>query len=962
MNQLIFIMLSWLCIGKIVYAQHPFYYTINDENGLPSNEVYQLVQDDFGYIWIGCDAGLFRYDGFRYKEFKTSFENGKSKSLLTKDHKGRIWCQNFNGQIYRIEGDSLLLINDLSGSNFVNSLFALDDGNNAWIVKNGHLIQLNDLGDSVYAFTIPNTDIFTVTALQYSKNQLFFANFKGQLFIFDIIAKKLQLHPSFSSPKDNVLLKLFKNKQQLLVVEENVFTKNYELYELTDVALKKINSFTNSDGTFRIFSFCIDNVNSFWICSNSGAIRCAEEHNIVTIERPLLPYKKVSYIMQDREGMYWISTLDEGVFVIPEIKVKHLNTTNSALTESNITALWTKGNLVYLGTHSGNVFSYNSTTQKLNQLRNGGGVISVKKISDFNHHILVSNGYFRGISDKAVQLSQLSNIRDFCVVGDTLYFVQPECTGSISLSQLFTLNAEELANKISGGGRVMCYHPQQEQFYYGLSHGLYVDKNVARNEIMFNDKKIYATSIQHYKGSIYVADPNLGVLVISLFGGKELLQSAYPQLETSIKWLHISDRYIWLSGNEALWRIDKLQKKIVQFNHLTGIPHKDIQAITSSNGIVYLGTKKGLVYFEESLSPENTIAPTLAIENSIAENAKQGTNQTTIYLPYSTNSLQIDLTSISLRSKGEYDYQYRVIGLDNNWVNLVPSYGKLIFPSLPSGEFQLEVKAINESGVESETISLYIVVDYPIWERWWFYVLAMIMGFFIMAFLFKWRVNYIRKREREKTALINSELTALKAQMNPHFMYNALNSIQALILKKDIKSSNLYLSQFSRLMRKVLEISGKLEISIQEEVETLELYLSLEQLRFGAEFNYEIIVQKDLDAYSCYIPPLLLQPFVENAIKHGLLHKKGDKKLTISFQKEHDTLVCMIKDNGIGRVHAQEIKDRQREAHHSFSTSATQKRIELLNNVNGKNLALELIDLYENNEPSGTQVMMKIPI
>jgi LytS/YehU family sensor histidine kinase len=198
--------------------------------------------------------------------------------------------------------------------------------------------------------------------------------------------------------------------------------------------------------------------------------------------------------------------------------------------------------------------------------------------------------------------------------------------------------------------------------------------------------------------------------------------------------------------------------------------------------------------------------------------------------------------------------------------------------------------------------------------------------------------------------------------MNPHFMYNALNSIQALILKKDIKNSNLYLSQFSRLMRKVLEISGKLEISIQEEVETLELYLSLEQLRFGAEFNYEIIVQKDLDAYSCYIPPLLLQPFVENAIKHGLLHKKGDKKLTISFQKEHDTLVCMIKDNGIGRVHAQEIKDRQREAHHSFSTSATQKRIELLNNVNGKNLALELIDLYENDEPSGTLVIMKIPI
>jgi anti-sigma regulatory factor (Ser/Thr protein kinase) len=947
---------------KIFYAQQPYYYVINDENGLPSNEVYQLEQDDFGYIWIGCDAGLFRYDGFNYKEYKSSYENGKSKSLLTQDNKGRIWCRNFNGQIYRVSGDSLILLNDLNGSNFVNSLYALDDNNHAWIIKNGSIVQLNDSGDSLSAYPVPDYDIFSVTSLIFFNHKLYFSNFQGQLYVFDCLSKKISLLPPFSAVSKDRLLKIVVKNQRLFVIEETVTNKDYQLYEIEGEMVRKDQFFSSADDTFRIFSLAADSNDQFYICTNSGVIQLIENSHFASAEKKLLPGKKVSSLIVDREGMHWISTLDEGVFVIPIINVKHLNATNSSLSESNITALWASENTVYLGTHSGSVFVYNRITHKLNQLPNGGAVISVKKISDNKHQLLVSNGFFRGISDQKVQLSELSNLRDFCIVGDTLYFVQPECTGAISLAQLFTTNAEELANKTPGGGRVMCYHPKQEQFYYGLSYGLYVDKNGDRNEIMFNEERIHATAIQHFNGRVYVADPNLGVLVISLFGGKELLQSEYPQLETSIKWLHVSDRYIWLSGNEALWRIDKLQKKIVQFNHLTGIPHKDIQAITSSNGIVYLGTKKGLVYFEESLSPENTIAPTLAIENSIAENAKQGTNQTTIYLPYSTNSLQIDLTSISLRSKGEYVYQYRVIGLDNNWVNLVPSYGKLIFPSLPSGEFQLEVKAINESGVESETISLYIVVDYPIWERWWFYVLAMIMGFFIMAFLFKWRVNYIRKREREKTALINSELTALKAQMNPHFMYNALNSIQALILKKDIKSSNLYLSQFSRLMRKILEISGKLEISIQEEVETLELYLSLEQLRFGAEFNYEIIVQKDLDAYSCYIPPLLLQPFVENAIKHGLLHKKGDKKLTISFQKEHDTLVCMIKDNGIGRVHAQEIRDRQREAHHSFSTSATQKRIELLNNVNGKNLALELIDLYENNEPSGTQVMMKIPI
>jgi ligand-binding sensor domain-containing protein/two-component sensor histidine kinase len=963
LNKLIFIAFSWFCVTHSVYAQHPYYYSINDEKGLPSNEVYQLIQDEFGYIWMGCDAGLYRYDGFRFKEYKSSFENGKSKSLLTTDNKGRIWCQNFNGQIYRVEGDSLRLINDLSRSNFVNSLFAIDEENYVWIIKNGHLIQLNDLGDSVYAFTIPNSDIFTVTSLQYSNNQLFFSNFRGQLFIFDITAKKLLLHPTFSSPKDNVLLKLFKSKQHILVLAENVLTKNYELYKLTDQILKKINSFTNSDGTFRIFSFQIDNVNNFWICANTGAIRCNEEQHITTFERPLLPDKKVSYILQDREGMYWISTLDEGVFVIPEKKVRHLNTTNSKLTESNITALWANGNMVYLGTHSGNVFAYNNTAQQLKQLPNGGGVISVKKISEFNHHTLVSNGFFRGISDDKVQLSQLSNIRDFCIVGDTLYFIQPECAGAISLAQLFTSNAEELANKTPGGGRVMCYHPKQGQFYYGLSHGLYVDKNGERNEIMFNDKKIYATSIQHYNGRVYVADPNLGVLVISLFGGKELLQSAYPQLETFIKWLHISERYIWLSGNEALWRIDKLQKKLVKFNHLIGIPHKDIQAITSSNGMLYLGTKKGLVYFEESLNPENTVVPTLAIENSIAENAKQGTNQTTIYLPYSTNSLQIDLTSISLRSKGEYIYRYRVIGLDENWVDLDPSYGKLIFPSLPSGEFQLEVKVINESGVESETISLYIVVDYPIWERWWFYLLASLLGLNVMALLFKLRVNFIRKKADQKTHLIQSQLTALKAQMNPHFMYNALNSIQALVVQQDINGSSKYLNKFSSLMRKILDASGAESITLKEEIDILTLYLELEQLRFGKEFKFTVSLDPEIDDYSLKLPAMLLQPFVENGLKHGLLHKKGEKLLSISFSVVNEQLICEIQDNGIGRKRAQEIKQRQDASGHvSYATSATEKRINLLENMHDSTYSLNIEDLYDDGEPAGTKVTLKIPL
>jgi sensor histidine kinase YesM len=141
----------------------------------------------------------------------------------------------------------------------------------------------------------------------------------------------------------------------------------------------------------------------------------------------------------------------------------------------------------------------------------------------------------------------------------------------------------------------------------------------------------------------------------------------------------------------------------------------------------------------------------------------------------------------------------------------------------------------------------------------------------------------------------------------------------------------------------------------------LSLYLSLEKLRFGEDFQYEISLSNDIDANATYLPPLLLQPFVENAIKHGLLHKKGEKSLSISFSIIDEMLISTIVDNGIGRKHAQEIKNRQKESTASFSTNATLKRIDLLNNVEGKSLKIEIIDLYENNLPSGTKVMLKTP-
>ncbi|MBK6986134.1 MAG: histidine kinase [Bacteroidetes bacterium] len=194
--------------------------------------------------------------------------------------------------------------------------------------------------------------------------------------------------------------------------------------------------------------------------------------------------------------------------------------------------------------------------------------------------------------------------------------------------------------------------------------------------------------------------------------------------------------------------------------------------------------------------------------------------------------------------------------------------------------------------------------------------------------------------------------------MNPHFIFNSLNSIQDLILKGDVEHSYSYITTFSNLVRRTLSYSEKDFIDFDQEIKLLELYLSLEKLRFKKELNYIIDIKNVEDIM---LPPLLIQPFIENSLIHGLLHKEGQKNLKITFEL-NETLICTISDNGIGREKSKAIKLRQRSEHESFSGKAIHKRFEILSNVFEGDFGYKYEDLYENNEAIGTKVILSIPI
>jgi sensor histidine kinase YesM len=206
------------------------------------------------------------------------------------------------------------------------------------------------------------------------------------------------------------------------------------------------------------------------------------------------------------------------------------------------------------------------------------------------------------------------------------------------------------------------------------------------------------------------------------------------------------------------------------------------------------------------------------------------------------------------------------------------------------------------------------------------------------------------------------KLTALRAQMNPHFVFNSLNSIQHLIAGHERQPALAYLSTFSRLLRQILESSLSSTILLSEEMSILEKYLSLESLRFTDRFSYAITADPALDPDDLELPALLVQPYVENALLHGLLNKPGTGRLTIHFEDAHPYLRCTIEDNGIGRAAAAEIKSRKTTGHQSVGMLLTQERLELINGDRPDKVLVQITDLTDGTRATGTRVVIHIPV
>jgi LytS/YehU family sensor histidine kinase len=324
---------------------------------------------------------------------------------------------------------------------------------------------------------------------------------------------------------------------------------------------------------------------------------------------------------------------------------------------------------------------------------------------------------------------------------------------------------------------------------------------------------------------------------------------------------------------------------------------------------------------------------------------------------YDQNKIAFELQSKSLKYASEIQYKYRLNGIDNKWQYNDYLDNKIEYKTLPVGEYKFEYSTICR-GAQSNSKSFSFEIKAPYWKTKWFLGLSVLALISIVLFISMLINKGQKKKAKLKYELSNSQLATLKSQMNPHFIFNSLNSIQDLVLRQEGEKAYDYINKVAFLVRKVLLFSTADYVEIEEEIKMLNIYLDLEKLRFKEDFSFEVIYN---ERDSLEIPPMVIQPFVENALKHGLFHKKGKKKLIVSFENLTTCLVCTIEDNGIGRLKSKEINKRKWEKHDSFSINAIKERFEILKKVHGNELGFQFEDLYSEKEPVGTKVTIKIP-
>ncbi|TPN86176.1 sensor histidine kinase [Aquimarina algicola] len=975
-----------LFFTSLLYSQHPCFYHLTEKDGLPDFEFYDMLLDSNGFLWLAANNGLFRYDGKTFRSYTNSDNTGLSVFGLFEDKQQRIWCNNLAGQIFYVENDTLNTFIDISHYTTAERVheFAIFD-DHLYINSNKELFQININTrkiDFLRSGNCDNKDCQTFS-LKKIKDQLWYR--KGEKSKVFTILSRDRTRETVDIPF--LYSRLFKTTNHTFLTSGH-YTFNKKLYYWDQKSQRYFEiKFPKHLQPNRIVDIKEDNKGFIWLSTNIGAIRFKWKGNEAIGFKHLFPNKFVSRVIQDYSGHYWFSTIKNGIYIIPNLDIISYTTQNSRIATNEIRSLTkdSASNLYYSIDHKGfgkidiqkdSVYPFTKFSKHVAE------ITKLEYEKDYN--MLVSLGHGNNLYTIEGKERLISEIgwKDYKILSNDLILFSSIKGSGIKRNNFIEhkgsnsdiIDYEKIFRKKRS--YVNHYNKKEHKIYIGYIDGLFVyDKKYNEKKILYNNQPIFTKNIKETDdGTIWVSTHKYGLLGIKNDEIVEHYDNNNGLSCIKIRQIETDGNHVWVSTDKALQFLKRDSKnrvvtEITTIDRSDGLQALDILDMQVIKDKLFLATLKGLIQINTEQNFNNQISPLIAIDQ-IKINQRDTILKNSYTLPYDTN-VNISFNSTSfLNPSVTKKFKYRLKGSDIDWITTTSQ--QVQYSSFPPGQYIFEAKAVNHDGIESvEAQKVTFKILPPYWVTWWFYVLIAIAATPLLLIYFTIRIKKIKYRdllEQQKKdtelELINSKLTALQSQMNPHFLFNALNSIQEFILNNQKYKASDYLSKFADLVRIYLEYSKRNMINLEEEIETLQLYLELENARFNDEIEYDIEVEDDPSIMICQIPPLLIQPYVENAIKHGFLHKEGIKKLEISFSFSKyidNNIICKIRDNGIGREASMQI-NHANSRHNSFATEAGKTRLELLKTRQNRRVGVQIIDLKKNTIAIGTEVIIRIPI
>jgi ligand-binding sensor domain-containing protein/two-component sensor histidine kinase len=977
--------LSFLVCWKVATQEYAFRsYSVAE--GLPQSQVTCITQDQQGFLWVGTLGGLASFSGREFVSYSVDqglLNNRVSFVGIVDD---TLWVGHENG-VSQKNGNVFTPyrasnVNDADKFTaivkFNDKLFAASNGSGLYQLKNQQLIK-----HKVTVQGIEELDEFDrIRDLHIVGNRLYTATRMGLFWSSDGTNFNLvngTAEYSFSSLE-------YSAQHGLLVSSygDGIFQLKNGTFKVLDGA-----KFVDEESIKHVLS---DHAGHVWLSTKlEGVFRIEAEKFMQLNTSNGLPLDNVSCVYEDNAHGIWIGTEGKGLIYFTGEAFVHYTTKSGLSSDLIISSLVDKAGNKWFGTYANGVTRWSNNKWENFDLADGlsnSTIWSMAESADGSIWLGTANGLnrYRNNRFEFWDKQKLPKLPGNKI--SALYFDQQQrlwigggegmaCLVGDSIQTL-----QELVGKHQQIKNVRRIGERDGEIYFISQNAFHIitAKNTLLTYVISETKPTLYTADKDVFGNIWIGSEE-GLFV---YRNGEITPLNYDDFSGSnfINFIKCDKNLMWVGTNNGLFRFmleDESLKDLrtEQFGIADGLVSLETNlnsAMIDQFDALWFGTSEGLMKFNRK--DENVyashVAPILNF-SSVTVNFQSYDSlrlDRGLRLKHHQNRLVFSFTGVTMSAPEELKFQHYLKGFNDDW-SPVSASNEVTFSGLSPGDYALHVRAISKNGQTSNEIIIPIHISPPFFQTWWFISLSLMTIFGIIFLIFKVRINQERERRRRQqrefsAKLQNLEHQSLNASMNRHFIFNALNSIQYFINTQDKLSANKYLSQFAKLIRKNLDTSSseRNDVTLSEEIERLQLYLSLEAMRFPDRFDYTFTIDESIDSETLKVPSMIFQPFIENSIIHGIL-PRTDQKGHITFEAKRNGSIIdfIIEDNGIGYQNSLKKKVAQGD-HQSRGMHITSSRIDLLRIISGKTFQLiGPVDMKNaTNQSIGTRVHIKMQV